>query len=133
MAIKHAPIHGLRAPNEAFFHHNPKVLGRQFGQINFGAFRFGIFGRFISTHFGTVSPMSMFYYFCTKINLYIENPNIFLILRFEFGLQRIRDLAIVCPQSVLLSSILHRLKLQGIYYHYLLSTDKPDVVFQAEY
>ena len=32
--------HGLRTPNEAFFHQNPKLLGlgRQFGQINFGAF-----------------------------------------------------------------------------------------------
>ena len=32
--------HGLRTPNEAFFHQNPKLLGldRQFGQVNFGAF-----------------------------------------------------------------------------------------------
>ena len=32
--------HGLRTPNEALFHQNPKILGlgRQFGQINFGAF-----------------------------------------------------------------------------------------------
>ena len=32
--------HGLRTPNEDFFHRNPKLfgLGRQFGQINFGAF-----------------------------------------------------------------------------------------------
>ena len=32
--------HGLRMPNEAFFHQNPKLLGldRQFGQINFGTF-----------------------------------------------------------------------------------------------
>ena len=35
--------HGLRMHNEAFFHRNPKRLGlgRQFGQINFGAF--GVF------------------------------------------------------------------------------------------
>ena len=35
--------HGLRTPNEAFFHRNPKLLalGRQIGQINFGAF--GVF------------------------------------------------------------------------------------------
>ena len=34
-------VHGLRTPNEAFFHQNPKPLGlgRQFGQVNFGAFR----------------------------------------------------------------------------------------------
>jgi hypothetical protein len=32
--------HGQRTPNEAFFHQNPKLLGlgREFGQINFGAF-----------------------------------------------------------------------------------------------
>ena len=32
--------HGLRTPNQAFFHRNPKFLGlgRQIGQINFGAF-----------------------------------------------------------------------------------------------
>ena len=34
-------------------------LGRQYGQINFGAI-WGIFGQFISAHFGTVSPLSMF-------------------------------------------------------------------------
>ena len=41
-------VHGLRTPNEAFFHQNPKLLGlvRQFGQIRFGVF----FGQFISTH-----------------------------------------------------------------------------------
>ena len=35
----HSLLHGLRTPNEAFFHQNPKLLGqsRQFGQINFGA------------------------------------------------------------------------------------------------
>ena len=34
-------VHGLRTPNEAFFHRNPKLLGlgRQFGQINLGTFR----------------------------------------------------------------------------------------------
>jgi hypothetical protein len=32
--------HGLRTPNEGFFHQNPKLLGlgRQFGQIILGAF-----------------------------------------------------------------------------------------------
>ena len=35
--------HGLRTPNDAFFHWNPEFLGfdRQFGQINYGAF--GVF------------------------------------------------------------------------------------------
>ena len=40
--------HGLRTPNEAFFHQNPKLLGlgRQIGQINFGAF--GVFSNNLS-------------------------------------------------------------------------------------
>ena len=48
-------IYGLRIPNEAFFRQNPKVLGlcRQFWGI------WGIFGQFIGTRFGTVSPLSM--------------------------------------------------------------------------
>ena len=35
--------HGLRTPNEAFFHRNPTFggMGRQFGQIDFGPF--GVF------------------------------------------------------------------------------------------
>ena len=38
-----AQLHGLRTPNEAFFHQNPKLLGlgRQIGQINVVAF--GVF------------------------------------------------------------------------------------------
>ena len=41
--------HGLRTPNEAFFHRNPKLLGldRQFGQIHFGAI--GLFSANLST------------------------------------------------------------------------------------
>ena len=41
-------IHGLRTPDEAFFHRNPKLLGlgRQIGQINFGAF--GVFSSNLS-------------------------------------------------------------------------------------
>ena len=63
----------------------------------------GIFGQFISTHFGTVSPFSMFFInqplFLKKTKpLYpCQVPNIYLGLGFEFGPQRIRDLAIVCP------------------------------------
>ena len=71
------------------------------GQINFGEFG-GIFGRFISTHFGTVSPLSMFYinqllFFKKTKPIYIQVPNIFGGLGFEFGPQRIIDFAIVCP------------------------------------
>ena len=91
---------GLRTPNEAFLHRNPKLLGlgRQFEQIYVGAFG-AIFSQFISTHFGTVSPLSMFSInqplILQKLSLYIQIPNIYL--GFEFGPQRIRDLAIVCP------------------------------------
>ena len=50
--------HGLRAPNELSFHRNHKSFwawADRFGGI------WGIFGQFISTHFGTVSPLSMFF------------------------------------------------------------------------
>ena len=56
----------------------------------------GIFGRTISTHFGTVSPLSMF----SIIQLLFLQKTKPL---FEFGPQRIRDLAFVCPQSVVLT------------------------------
>ena len=42
-------LQGLRMPNDVFFHRNPKLfgLGRQFGQINYGAF--GVFLAHLST------------------------------------------------------------------------------------
>ena len=58
----------------------------------------------MSSHFGTVSTLSIFF-----INqpLFLQNttplyPNIYLGLgfEFEFGPQRIRNLAIMCPYSV---------------------------------
>jgi hypothetical protein len=57
----------------------------------------GIFCRFISTHFGTVSPLSKF---SINQSLFLQKnyalyQNIYLGLGFEFGLQRIGDLAIV--------------------------------------
>jgi hypothetical protein len=68
-------------------------------KINLGIF--GIFGQIISTSFGTVSPLSMVpllnHYFYKKISPYIHIPDIYLGLRFEIGLQRIRDFAFVCP------------------------------------
>ena len=76
-----------------------------FGQANW-AYRFwdifGIFGQTISTHFVTVSPSSMLFiiyplFLQNKLSLYIHIPNIFMKMRLEFGLQRIRDLAFVCP------------------------------------
>ena len=39
-------------------------------------------------------------YFYKKLDHYIQIPNIYLGLGFEFGRQRIRDLAIMCPLSV---------------------------------
>jgi hypothetical protein len=94
--------HGLRMPNEAFFHQNPKLLslGRQFGPISFGVFSADLSAPILVC---TVTPLSMFSINQTLI------PNIYLGLglgfEFEFGPQRIRDLAIVCPYSVHLTMI----------------------------
>ena len=100
--------HGLRTPNEAFFHWNPKLLGlgRQIGQINFGAF--GVFSAELSVPIlvqwvpcPQIIPCPCFllfsHYFYKKLSLYIHIPNIYLGLGFEFGPKRIRDLAFVCP------------------------------------
>ena len=92
--------HRLWTPNEAFFHRNPKFLclGRQFELINFGAFG-GIFGRFIRTHFGTVSRLSMF-----SINqplLLLKTEPLYPNPKYLFGIGIwIWDLAIVCQYLV---------------------------------
>jgi hypothetical protein len=66
---------------------------------------FGAFGVFssdlsaLSFWYCTVSPLCLpliNHYFYKKLSLYIQIPNIYLWLGFEFGPQRIRDLAIVC-------------------------------------
>jgi hypothetical protein len=53
--------HGLRTAEEAFFSSKTQTFG--LGQTNW-ADKFwgiwGIFGQFISNHFGTVSPLTMF-------------------------------------------------------------------------
>ena len=96
----HEEKHGLRTPNEAFFHWNLELLGlgSQIGQIN--SWAFGVFSAELSAPI-LVSPLSMFsiiqLLFLKKIRLYIHNPNIYLGLGFEFGPQRISDLAFVCP------------------------------------
>jgi hypothetical protein len=84
-----------------------KIPNFGLGQISWADRFWGIFGRFISTHFGTVSPLSMFSInqplFLQKTKpFYIQIPNIYLGLgfEFEFGSQRIRDLAIVCTYFV---------------------------------
>ena len=90
--------HGVWTPHEAFFSSKSQTFG--FGQTNW-ADRFwgiwGIFGRFISTNFGTVSPLSIF----SKSTI-ISTKN--LGLGFVFGPQRIRDSAIVCRYSVVLGT-----------------------------
>ena len=97
--------HGLRTPNEAFFSSKSKTFGlwQTIWADTFWGFG-GIFGQFISTHLahlGTVSSLSMFFVnklnFYKKLSLYIQILNIHLGLGFEFRLQRVRDLAIVCP------------------------------------
>ena len=81
-----------------------------------------IFGQFISTHFGTVSPLSMFsilvnHYFYKKLSLCIHIENFNFGLGFEFGPQRTRDSAFVCtgreatgnPQKALMGGFLEKL------------------------
>ena len=51
-------------------------------------------------HFGTVSPLSIFFinqplFLKIKLSLYIQISNIYLGLGFEFVPQKIRDLAIM--------------------------------------
>ena len=55
------PIHGLRTPNEALFSSKSQTfgLGQTILADKFWGIR-GSFRQFISTHFGTVSPLSMF-------------------------------------------------------------------------
>ena len=81
--------HWLRTPNEAFFTLKSRNFG--LGQTNW-ADKF--WGNTITAHFVTVSPcFPLFHhYFSKKRNsLYINTPNIYLGLgfEFEFGLQRI--------------------------------------------
>ena len=60
----------------------------------------GILGQTISTHFSTVSPLSMFSInqslFLQKTKPLYPHHQIYLGLGFEFVPQRIRDLAFVC-------------------------------------
>ena len=63
---------------------------------------FSEYMNFINTHFDTVSPLSIVSInqplFLQKTKpFYIQIRNSYLRLGFEFGLQRIWDLAIVCP------------------------------------
>ena len=77
-------LHGLRTPNEAFFHRNPKFLANLSAPILVLWVPCPCFPLII-------------HYFYKKLSLYIQIPNIYLGLGFELGPQRIGDLAIVCP------------------------------------
>ena len=84
--------HGLRTFRESFF----------FGNPNFRAWADKL-GRTFLGHLGYFRPIYRHrsfplinHYFYKKLSLYIQIPNIYLGLRFEFGPQRIRHLAIVC-------------------------------------
>ena len=75
-------------------------LGRKIGQINFGTF--GVFSVDLSAQILVLwVPWSCFplinRYFYNKLSLFIYIPNIYLGSLFEFGLQRIRILVIMCP------------------------------------
>ena len=101
--MKYAFRHGLRTPNKAFFHWNLEFLGlgRQIVQIDSGVF--GVFSAKLSAPilvqwvpcFSIIQPL-----FLQKTKPYIHIPNIYLGLWFKFGLQRIRNVAFMCPQSV---------------------------------
>ena len=85
VTIGNARVHGLRTPNEAFFHWNPELLGlsRQIRLINSGAFRV-----FLSKLSAPILvqwvPCPCFplfnHYFYNKLSLYTHIPNIYLRL-----------------------------------------------------
>ena len=84
-----------KRPMKPFFQRNSKLLGlgRQVGQINFGAF--GIFSVDLSAPIliqWVPCPCFLLinHYLYKKLSLYSQIPIL-------FGLQRIRVLAIVCP------------------------------------
>ena len=87
----------------SFFHWNPELLGLswQMGPINSWAFE--VFPAKLSVPISVQSvfclcfPLSN-HYFYKKLSIYIHIPNIYLGLgfEFEFGPQRIKDLAFVC-------------------------------------
>ena len=86
--------HWLRTPNEAFFYWNPELLGlgRQFWQVNIGAF--GVFSAGLLAPNLVLVPCPCFtlinHYFYKKLSLYIQNP------KYLFGIG-IWIWAIMCP------------------------------------
>ena len=99
-----AQMQGLRTPNEASFPLKFRIF--RIGQTKNRKDNFwGVFGQTKklnnSTHFGTVSPLSMFSIiqplFLQKTKTLYPHPKHLFGMGFEFGSQRIRDLAFVCP------------------------------------
>ena len=94
-------------PIKPFFHWNPELLGlgRQIGQINSGAF--GVFLAELSVPVlilwvpSPCFPLFNHYFYKKQAFTYPHIPNIYFGLGFEFGPQRIRDLAFACLWSVL--------------------------------
>ena len=90
-------------PNEAFFHRNPKLLGlgRQFGQINFGAF--GVFSANYQHPFwySYLSPLSMLSIiqplFLQKTKPFYPNSKYLFGIDLNLGRKEFWDLVIVCP------------------------------------
>ena len=85
--MHYLPTHGLRTPNEASFIENFWASADKFWGL------WGIFGQTISTHFGTVSPLSLVFiiqplFLQKKYKPLYPHPKLF-----EFEPQRNRDLA----------------------------------------
>ena len=81
--------HGPWTPRESFFRKSHTFgLGQTNWTENLGGI-WGIFGQSISTHFGTVSPLSMFSLiqplFLQKLSLYIDIPYFFGIEDLNLG------------------------------------------------
>ena len=73
-------------------------LGRHFGLKFFEAF--GVFSVGLSAPILVLWVLCpcFYHYFYKKLSLYIQLPNIYLVVGFEFGSQRIWDLAFMCPK-----------------------------------
>ena len=102
--------HGPRTPNEASFLLKSQTFG--LGKTNRADQFWGIWGIFVRTKyqhsFWNCESLVYVFHYSTNIStkkiglyisgpLYVQLPNNFLGLRFEFGPQRIKDLAFVCP------------------------------------
>ena len=94
--------HGLRTPNEAPFHWNPKLLGlgRQIKQNNFRAF--GVFSVELSipilVFWVTCPYFPLFsHYFYKKTKPLFPHPKYLIGIGIWIGQQKIRDLVFVCP------------------------------------